>query len=370
MSAPLAIRQRIRDWLNGTTYAPGHPIVDDVERRALGLGTLIDNLAALGLTETGTGTDLIGVPDANSYFTGDTLSEVLDELYLAATTAGSDTFTDSAAWYTTDTINAAFAQLAAFAGTKPAATATIAAGVLALAGSVQAVETEAAAASDDVATLSGLADGQVAYLYLADAAHNVVLKHGTGNIVCPGGFDITLDLTTDSVLVKRQGASYVVVSFGLTNLASGGLGTALNSGAAGKGASMVALQDAGSYYPTDNVEAALQLVGMKDPGNLLGSPADAAAIPNNKSGIVEIAIGAGAETNTLAGPTFTGQEMLICVASDGGGTRAITVAAAFNATGNTIITLDDVLDTVLLRSARVNGNHVWRLVHNDGGALS
>lgn len=370
MSAPLAITQRIRDWLNGTTYSPGHPIVDDTERRALGLGTLIDQLAALGLTETGTGTDLIGVPDANSHFTGTTLSEVLDELYDAATSAGADTFTDSAAWYTTDTINAAFAQIATWAGTKPAATATIAAGVLTLAGSVQAVDTEAAAASDDVDTIAGLADGQVGYLYIANAARNVVLKHGSGNVVCPGGFDITLDVVTDSVLVKRQGASYIVVSFGLTNLASGGLGAALNSGAATKGASMVALQDAGAYYPTDNVEAALQLRGMKDGGNVIADPGTAQPIPVTKSGTLALVIGAGAETNTLPVPTFLGQELLICVTSVGGGTRAITAASAINKAGNTITTLGNAQDSILLRAGQVAGAAAWRVVVNDGTVLS
>ena len=28
-------------------------------------------------------------------------------------------------------------------------------------------------------------------LSLADAGHNVVFKHGTGNVFCPGGFDVT-----------------------------------------------------------------------------------------------------------------------------------------------------------------------------------
>ena len=111
MYTALSLAQRLVDWLNGTSYSPGHPITDPDDREALQLGTLLDTVAALDGTDAGMGADLIGVPDASGYFTGTTLSDVLDELYVAATTAGSDTFTDTGNFYATDTVGAALVAL-------------------------------------------------------------------------------------------------------------------------------------------------------------------------------------------------------------------------------------------------------------------
>lgn len=110
MSA-LSLRQRLVDWLNGTVYAPGHPITNQADRDALQLGTLLDTVAALDNTETGTGSDLIGVYDEHSVFTGTNLTDVLYELYQAATTANSDAFTDTNSFYATDTVGAALVAL-------------------------------------------------------------------------------------------------------------------------------------------------------------------------------------------------------------------------------------------------------------------
>lgn len=111
MYTALSLAQRLVDWLNGDAYTPGHPITDESDRTDLQLGTLLDTVAALDETEAGHGSDLIGVYDEHGVFTGTTLSDVLYELYQAATSAGSDTFTDTGNFYAADTVGAAFVAL-------------------------------------------------------------------------------------------------------------------------------------------------------------------------------------------------------------------------------------------------------------------
>lgn len=111
MYTALSLAQRLVDWLNGDAYAPGHPITDESDRTDLQLGTLLDTVAALDETDAGHGSDLIGVYDEHAVFTGTTLTDVLYELYQAATSAGSDSFTDTGNFYATDTVGAAFVAL-------------------------------------------------------------------------------------------------------------------------------------------------------------------------------------------------------------------------------------------------------------------
>jgi len=70
---------------------------------------------------------------------------------------------------------------------------TIAAGVIAVTGSLHGVDTEGDAATDDLDTINGGANGDVLFLHTMAAARVVVLKHGTGNIFCDGSADISLN---------------------------------------------------------------------------------------------------------------------------------------------------------------------------------
>lgn len=78
------------------------------------------------------------------------------------------------------------------------------------------------------------------------------------------------------------------------------------------------------------------------------------------------------ETNTLAAPTQTGQRVSIIAVSVGGsGQRAITVASSVNQTGNTVLTFAQQFDAITLESFPVgSGVYRWRVVYNDGVALS
>lgn len=93
------------------------------------------------------------------------------------------------------------------------------------------------------------------------------------------------------------------------------------------------------------------------------------AIPVTGSGSLAITQN-GAETNTLAIPTFRGQTLSIFVDTDTSGARVITSAARINQAGNTVITLSDVGDFIKLEAITIAGALRWQVVANDGAVLS
>jgi hypothetical protein len=97
--------------------------------------------------------------------------------------------------------------------------------------------------------------------------------------------------------------------------------------------------------------------------------ADAAAIPVTHSGSFPITQ-AGAETNSLADPTYLGQWLSIFVDTDTAGARVITAASRINQAANTIITLTEVGDFIKLEAITIAGALKWQVVANDGAVLS
>ena len=95
----------------------------------------------------------------------------------------------------------------------------------------------------------------------------------------------------------------------------------------------------------------------------------ATAISVVSSGVLPITQ-AGAETNTLAIPSFLGQKLTIFVDTDTSGARVITSAQRINQAGNTIITLTEVGDFIKLEAITIAGALRWQVVANDGAALS
>jgi hypothetical protein len=93
---------------------------------------------------------------------------------------------------------------------------TIASGVVTLTNnsSSYVLDTEGAAATDDLDTISGGQDGQIIYVSNTANARNVVIKHNTGNIFNPYATNITLDLTTDIVELRYSStaAKWIVVA--------------------------------------------------------------------------------------------------------------------------------------------------------------
>lgn len=99
-------------------------------------------------------------------------------------------------------------------------------------------------------------------------------------------------------------------------------------------------------------------------------PGSGAAIPVTRSATIMFSVGAGAETNTLAIPSFVGQTLRLHVGSLGGGTRAVTAASAINAAGNTVMTFNAARDNCELRGVRVSGTLAWEIGFNASVTLS
>ena len=104
--------------------------------------------------------------------------------------------------------------------------------------------------------------------------------------------------------------------------------------------------------------------------NTIADPGNGAAIPVNQgSGYVPI-VTAGAETNTLAIPLFTGQKLVLCMDTRVGGDRVVTSAQRVNQAGNTILTFGAAGDVVEIYAVTIAGALRWQVGFNDGVALS
>lgn len=104
-----------------------------------------------------------------------------------------------------------------------------------------------------------------------------------------------------------------------------------------------------------------QSAPITDPGN-------AGAIPVTGSGYVPL-VSAGAETRTLAAPSYAGQVLQLAMKTDGGDI-VLTCATFVNQAGNNTITFNDAGDVVTLEAIYVSTNLRWRILRNDGAALS
>jgi len=102
--------------------------------------------------------------------------------------------------------------------------------------------------------------------------------------------------------------------------------------------------------------------------NAVADPGNAGAIAVTASGAVQI-VTTGAETRTLAAPSFLGQVLEICFKTDGGD-AVITCATTVNQTGNNTITLNDAGDCVTLIAKQNGANIRWSVLANDGASLS
>ena len=73
------------------------------------------------------------------------------------------------------------------------ASATIASDTITAVGNYMIIDTEAAAAADNLATINGGSTGQMLILQTTSSSRDVTVKHGTGNIFLAGGVDFVLD---------------------------------------------------------------------------------------------------------------------------------------------------------------------------------
>lgn len=86
-------------------------------------------------------------------------------------------------------------------------TVTIASGAVTATRSFLSVDTEAAAASDDLDSIAGGAQGDVLVVRATNDTHTVVLKDGTGNLRLAG--DFSLDSANDRMALMHDGTNWV-----------------------------------------------------------------------------------------------------------------------------------------------------------------
>ena len=102
---------------------------------------------------------------------------------------------------------------------------------------------------------------------------------------------------------------------------------------------------------------------------MIADPGDGGAIPVTQSGSCGLTTTGVDDTRTLAAPTFVGQELNIYLDVDAGD-AVITASAGVNQTGNNTLTGADAGDQLLLVAVEIGTALVWRIVSNDGWALS
>lgn len=121
-----------------------------------------------------------------------------------------------------------------------------------------------------------------------------------------------------------------------------------------------------------NIGAGNRFIGVQGAGasiaNLVADPGDGVAISVTLSGEVPL-VTAGAETRTLAAPSFIGQELTLYMKTDNGDC-VVTVATTINETGNTVITFANTGEYIFLRAVEEGSNLRWRVVAFEGVILS
>ena len=101
----------------------------------------------------------------------------------------------------------------------------------------------------------------------------------------------------------------------------------------------------------------------------IADPGNGGAISVVSNGVCALTSTGAGQTRTIAIPTFIGQKISIIHDTDGGDI-AITAAAAINQAGNTIMTLTEVNDSIILEAMTMGGALRWRVTHNDGVVLT
>jgi Pectate lyase superfamily protein/Right handed beta helix region len=87
---------------------------------------------------------------------------------------------------------------------------TIATGAVTVFADWHYIDTEAAAATDDLTTINGGYEGREIVLFAADNTHDVVLKDGTGNLALAG--DFTMTNSQDAIRLLYRGATWFELS--------------------------------------------------------------------------------------------------------------------------------------------------------------
>lgn len=86
---------------------------------------------------------------------------------------------------------------------------TVASGVITVTKTYHSVDTEADAATDDLDTISGGAEGDILVIRSNNTARTVVVRSGTGNILLAGGVDVQLDDNERTLALIYNGSNWL-----------------------------------------------------------------------------------------------------------------------------------------------------------------
>lgn len=198
-----------------------------------------------------------------------------------------------------------------------------------------------------------------AWSRLKDAELNHVMKPGMLISVQQGTAKAdTLWLVTSNSFTVGTDA-IAVTELNVTTLA-----VSLAAVTNGNGASLIGIEDAAGLITAANVEAALLEIVSRLGTVALADPGDAGAIAVTRSGSCALTSG-GAETRTLAIPTFKGQRLSI-YCDTYVGDIVITSAQALNQAGNNTMTLGAARDTIELVAITVGGALRWEIMATNG----
>ena len=87
---------------------------------------------------------------------------------------------------------------------------TISGGVITITHGYHSIDTEGAAASDNLDTINGGVEGDVLIIRAAYSSRTVVCKNGTGNLQLAG--DMSLDHADDTLTLIYDGASWLEIA--------------------------------------------------------------------------------------------------------------------------------------------------------------
>jgi hypothetical protein len=210
----------------------------------------------------------------------------------------------------------------------------------------------------DVGATSATAVTLAANISLAGAAGSGGLSLGsmTGATALPTGALSWAGAANQNLSLVGSGTGTVAINNASTMSIGTSGTTTLTLGRSGQSTVL-----AGNVSFSAATRAAAAAFTIADPG-------DAGAIPVTTDGVCALT-SAGAETRTLAIPTFMGQRLsLVCDTYVGN--IVVTSSQALNQAGNTIMTFGAVRDYIALEAITVGGALRWQVASNDGVALS
>lgn len=186
-------------------------------------------------------------------------------------------------------------------------------------------------------------------------------------------YHVLLDAPAPAGLVAyMKSMSSPTVVAGITSVAGGGTGLGTLTAHAvlvGEGTGNVVPVGPGVLGQILKSQGAADPI-YENPLSVVADPGTGVAIPVTKDASVALVVGAGAETNTLAIPSYEGQLMVLACKSNGGGTRTVTAASAINVAGNTHMAFSAASQVLTLRGVQRGGALAWSVQGNDSVVLS